>query len=126
MITSLICAFAGGALGALARVKLAEKFDSKTGFPFGTLSANSISSFMLGILISVFDRWNAIEWLQYLLDFGFCATLSTFSSLAWQIAHMLSSKRYSMAATYASVSLASGLILFVSAEYLAFAMLFSE
>ena len=96
---SVLCVALGGASGALVRFALASRFD-KNGRPFG---------------MSLSARHGLPRWFDLLAETGFCATLSTFSSLAFQIADMVSTRRYGACAVYASATFAFGMVLFLSA-----------
>ena len=113
-LVSVLCVAVGGALGALVRFALALRFD-KNGRPFGTFTANMCASFLLGILMSLSARHGLPEWFDIFAETGFCATLSTFSSLAFQIADMISSRRYAACAVYASATFLFGMVLVLSA-----------
>ena len=105
----------GGAFGALVRYFLAAAWDRKA-FPFGTFAANMSASFILGTLTALASRGVLEGDLAVFSEAGFCAALSTFSSLAFQIAEMLSEKRYLSASFYATTTLMFGMVLFLSAE----------
>lgn len=105
----------GGAFGALVRYFLAAAWDRKA-FPFGTFAANMSASFILGTLTALALRGVLEGDLAVFSKAGFCAALSTFSSLAFQIAEMLSEKRYLSASFYATTTLMFGMALFLSAE----------
>ena len=102
----------GGAFGALVRYFLAAAWDRKA-FPF---AANMSASFILGTLTALASRGVLEGDLAVFSEAGFCAALSTFSSLAFQIAEMLSEKRYLSASFYATTTLMFGMALFLSAE----------
>ena len=116
-IINIISVCLGGALGALLRSYIAEKLDNtQSGFPFGTFIANMLASFLLGTIISIFNHIDQHSvYAELFFETGFCATLSTFSSLAWQIAHMLKHRRFLLAAVYAISTSACGMFLFFSA-----------
>lgn len=105
----------GGAFGAIARYFLASTWDKKV-FPFGTFAANMSASFILGMLTALASRGVLDGNLAVFSEAGFCAALSTFSSLAFQIAEMLSEKRYLTASFYSTSTLMFGMALFLSAE----------
>lgn len=109
----------GGMLGAILRALLAESLDNKNGgFPFGTFAANMVSSFLLGALIELADSgFLSLEY-QIFFETGFCATLSTFSSMAWQIVNMLRRSHPILAATYAMTTFCCGMALFIIASHI--------
>ena len=113
ILVDIFCVCLGGALGAILRSKIAIRFDSqKSGFPLGTFFANMLASLMLGVIVSLTARFNIPRFADLFLEIGFCATLSTFSSLAWQIAHMLRLSKYKLAASYAIATMFGGMLIF--------------
>lgn len=74
----------GGALGAFARHANSTlwKYFLGGNFPYWTLTANILGSFIMGILVGYFAR-NAIseEWRAF-LTVGFCGGFTTFSAFA--------------------------------------------
>lgn len=117
---AILCVVSGGALGALLRFALAKKFDSALyGFPFGTFAANMLASFLLGLFVTLANAGELSTTSKIFLDAGFCATLSTFSTLAWQIADMLKNRRYFMCSLYFTATFSTGMVLFLFAEQLA-------
>ena len=97
----------GGAGGALFREFLSRELNGRARFPAGTFTANMLASFLTGIAA------------YPLVDVGFCATLSTFSALAWEIAEMIKSKKFMSAAIYVSATFAFGMgLFFIASEIL--------
>jgi len=120
MLFDIFCVCIGGAFGAVARWQIAKRLDcTQSGFPLGTFVANMIASFMLGIIILLSQKFNLPKYIDLFLEVGFCATLSTFSSLAWQIADMLQHKKFALSLFYASTTMLCGMILFEIAYHLA-------
>ncbi len=76
---------AGGALGALARYLMVGRFELWLGggFPFGTLTANVLGSFLMGVLIEVLALvWSPSEALRALLAVGVLGSFTTFSGFS--------------------------------------------
>ncbi len=76
---------AGGAFGALARYLMVGRFELwlGAGFPFGTLTANVLGSFLMGVLIEVLALvWSPSEALRALLTVGVLGSFTTFSGLS--------------------------------------------
>lgn len=109
---NIACVAAGGALGAMLRAKFSEKLDGKSAFPLGTFCANMIASLMFGIIVSCESQICAPEWANLFLQTGFCATLSTFSALAWQISHMLRVGKYRLALFYGASTLMASMAIY--------------
>ena len=113
IIIQILSVSIGGALGAITRAKIASCLDNtKSGFPLGTFIANMSASFLLGIILVTMRKFQMPIYVDLFIEVGFCATLSTFSSLAWQIANMLQRKRFLLAFCYAISTIFCGMVLF--------------
>ena len=106
----------GGAGGALFREFLSRELNGRTKFPAGTFTANMLASFLTGVAVGLQSSGILPESAYPLVDIGFCATLSTFSALAWEIAEMIKSKKIVKAASYVSATFAFGMVLFFIAS----------
>ncbi len=119
VLISVFCVALGGSLGALFRFALSSEFDkNKFNYPFGTFLANMAASFLLGLLIAISSAYKTGAVFDLFFETGFCATLSTFSSLAFQIANMLRDKRFLIAIVYATTTFMFGMALFLTADQL--------
>ncbi len=100
---------AGGAVGALGRVGLAQAWPSATGaWPWATLAVNLAGALALGCLMTAL-RHGPLSILTYrLLGTGVCGALTTFSTLQLELLQMLDGARYELALGYAGVSLLGG------------------
>ncbi|MBP3526098.1 MAG: CrcB family protein, partial [Opitutales bacterium] len=96
------------------------KLNARFAFPLGTFSANMLASFLTGAAVSMQAAGLIPESAYPLVDVGFCATLSTFSALSWEIAEMIKAKKFAAASAYASATFASGMAIFASSEILFF------
>ncbi len=109
----------GGAGGALSREFLSRELNGRTKFPAGTFTANMLASFLTGVAVGLQSSGILPESAYPLVDIGFCATLSTFSALAWEIAEMIKSKKIVKAAIYVSATFAFGMgFFFIASEIL--------
>lgn len=106
----------GGAGGALFREFLSRELNGRTKFPAGTFTANMLASFLTGVAVGLQSSGILPESAYPLVDIGFCATLSTFSALAWEIAEMIKLKKIVKAAIYVSATFAFGMGLFFIAS----------
>lgn len=81
-----LAVFLGGGLGSVFRFAISKYFQHfETTIPFGTLTVNVIGSFILGIVMGLTYRENALNQNQILfLTVGFCGGFTTFSSFAFE------------------------------------------
>ena len=99
--------FAGGVLGALARVGLAEAFPhAPDAWPWPTLAVNLLGALLLGWAVV---RLPAASLRRPFVGVGVCGTLTTFATLQLELLRMLDGGRWALALAYAAVSLAGGL-----------------
>ena len=85
----------GSALGALLRWQLGDKLNSLfPTIPPGTLAANLIGAYVVGLCVAFFATYAAIspEW-RLLLITGFCGGLTTFSTFSAEVTMLLQQGR---------------------------------
>jgi CrcB protein len=106
----LAAIFAGGALGALARVALANAFPAAaTSWPWAIFSINVSGSFLLGYLVTrLQERLPQSTYRRPLTGTGFCGAYTTFSTMQVELLKMLDHQRYGLAAGYAGASILAG------------------
>ena len=104
--------FAGGFCGAAVRALVGEALPYETGqWPWATLLVNVAGALVLGYVITrVEDGREPFAHAGRLLGTGFCAALTTFSTLQLELLHMLDDARYALAALYAGASITAGLL----------------
>jgi fluoride exporter len=102
--------FAGGSVGALARVGLVELLPRDLdSWPWATFVANLAGTFVLGVVAA---RWRAPSSVRLaLLGAGFCGALTTFSTLQIELIELVRHGRTALAAGYLVASLGAGLAL---------------
>lgn len=103
----------GACLGALARWQLGLLLShSGALIPWGTLAANLIGGYLIGVCVGVFQQWPALDpmWRLTLVT-GFLGALTTFSSFSAEVVTMLQQARYALALGTASVHLFGSLAL---------------
>ncbi len=102
----LAAVFAGGVIGAIARVQLAELAASDPArWPWATFVANVAGAVLLGwVATRVRDRTRLL-----FLGPGLCGALTTFSTMQLELLLMLDDRHYGLAAAYAVASVAAGL-----------------
>ena len=99
MWKSIIAVAIGAALGALLRWQLGARLNSMfPTIPPGTLAANMIGAYIVGLGIAFFATFAAIspEW-RLLVITGFCGGLTTFSTFSVEITTLLQQGRISWA-----------------------------
>ena len=106
----LAAVFAGGTLGALARVALAEAaVVDPSDWPWHTFAANVIGALLLGYFSTrLQERLPLSAYRRPLLGTGVCGALTTFSTVQIELLGMLDARRYGLAAAYAAASLTAG------------------
>ena len=101
----------GGALGTVARYGIERAVATDAlGFPWATLTANMVGSFVLGVVVTlVSERWPGDRWLRPLVAVGFCGGFTTFSTFAVEIDQRIRHGHTGTAVGYLVASLLAGL-----------------
>ena len=113
---SVIAICVGACLGALARWQLGLWLNPPTSeagiFPWGTLAANLIGGYLIGLCMGLFQNLPQIdpEW-RLLFITGFLGALTTFSTFSIEVVGMLQQGRLFLALSTASVHLIGSLLL---------------
>ena len=104
----------GACAGALARWALALWLNGGTSLPLGTLAANLIGGYLVGVCVGIFDNLPLISpiWRLALVT-GFLGALTTFSSFSAEVVSMLLQQRYGLAVGTAALHLLGSLTLTV-------------
>jgi CrcB protein len=108
----LIAIFAGGAVGAAARVALARAVAGDApGWPWPTFLANVLAAAVLGWAVTrLQERLPPSAYKRPVLGTGLCGALSTFSTVQVELLVMLDNHCYGRAAGYAAASIAAGYV----------------
>ncbi|HEX3872523.1 MAG TPA: fluoride efflux transporter CrcB [Solirubrobacteraceae bacterium] len=108
----LAAIFAGGSLGALARVGLDLEFPAAAGtWPWATFAINVSGSFLLAYFATrLQDRLPQSTYRRPLLGTGLCGTYTTFSTMQVEILRMFDHDRPGLAAGYAAASIVAGFL----------------
>jgi CrcB protein len=113
----LLLVMAGGAIGAGLRFQLGRYtlHHFGPGFPYGTLGANILGGFAMGVLAGVLARYvDGGEGWRLFLGVGMLGGFTTFSAFSLETVNMIERGNFGIAAGYALVSvLASVGALFV-------------
>jgi CrcB protein len=128
MMAQVLAICLGACAGALARWQLGLWLNpaataAGTTLPLGTLAANLIGGYLIGVCVAVFQALPQLDpvWRLALVT-GFLGALTTFSSFSAEVVAMLGQQRYALALGTAAVHLLGSLLLTIaglrSATYL--------
>ncbi len=115
----LIAICMGACAGALARWQLGLWLNpvatAGTVLPWGTLAANLIGGYLIGVCVAVFQAMPQLDpaWRLALVT-GFLGALTTFSSFSAEVVAMLGQQRYALALGTAGVHLLGSLALTIA------------
>lgn len=104
----------GACLGALARWRLGLWLNPGGLIPWGTLAANLIGGYLIGVCVATFQALPQLDpaWRLALVT-GFLGALTTFSSFSAEVVGMLQQQRYLLALGTTTVHLLGSLLLTV-------------
>ena len=106
----------GACLGALARWQLGLWLNPSTSddglLPWGTLAANLIGGYLIGLCVGLFQNMPQLapEW-RLLCVTGFLGALTTFSTFSAEVVGMLQQGRLALALFTAGIHLLGSLVL---------------
>ncbi len=105
----------GASAGALARWGLGLWLNPGGLIPWGTLAANLIGGYLVGVCVATFQSIPQMDPLwRLLLVTGFLGALTTFSTFSAEVIAMLQQERYAMAIGTASLHLFGSLLMTVA------------
>ena len=113
---SVIAICTGACFGALARWQLGLWLNPNTPddgvFPWGTLAANLIGGYLIGLCVGIFQNMPQLapEW-RLLCVTGFLGALTTFSTFSAEVVGMLQQGRLLLALSTAGIHLLGSLVL---------------
>ena len=109
---SVLAICIGACVGALTRWGLGLWLSPGGMIPWGTLAANLIGGYLVGICVAVFQALPQLDpvWRLALVT-GFLGALTTFSSFSAEVVGMLQQQRYALALGTAAVHLFGSLLL---------------
>lgn len=107
----LAAIYAGGVVGALIRVGLAQAFPPAPGaWPWPTFAVNMAGALLLGYFFALF-RDHPEESLHHpFLGTGVCGTLTTFSTLQLELYGLVDEGDLGLAAAYCAATLLAGYV----------------
>ena len=105
----------GASLGALARWSLSLWLTPGGIIPWGTLAANLIGGYLIGVCIAAFQAMPHLDpvWRLALVT-GFLGGLTTFSSFSAEVVTFLIDARYGLAAVTATLHVLGSLLMTVA------------
>jgi CrcB protein len=105
----LAAIYAGGTLGALARVGLAQAAPhGPGGWPWATFAVNMVGALLLGYFFARLRDHPEDSLAHPFLATGICGTLTTFSTLQLELFEMVDGGYLALAAGYVGATLAAG------------------
>jgi CrcB protein len=109
---SVLAICIGASLGALARWGLGLWLNPGAVLPLGTLAANLIGGYLVGVCVAVFQALPNLDpvWRLALIT-GFLGGLTTFSSFSAEVVGMFGQQRYALAFGTAALHLFGSLAL---------------
>ena len=112
---SVIAICIGASIGALARWGLGLWLNPGALLPLGTLAANLIGGYLVGVCVAVFQALPNLDpvWRLALVT-GFLGALTTFSSFSAEVVGMLGQQRYALALGTSAVHLFGSLLLTIA------------
>jgi CrcB protein len=113
MWKSVVAVCLGASLGALLRWWLGVQLNSYfPSVPPGTLVANLVGGYIIGVCIAFFSSYSALapEW-RLLVMTGFCGGLTTFSTYSAEIVALLQQGRTLLACAAAAVHLTGSVLM---------------
>lgn len=112
MLLHVMAICIGACLGALARWGLSLWLNPGAALPWGTLAANLLGGYLVGVCVAVFDAWPQLDpaWRLAAVT-GFLGALTTFSTFSAEVTGMLLQQRYALALGTAALHLLGSLLL---------------
>ena len=105
----LAAIYAGGVVGALARVGLAEALPhGPHGWPWATFAVNMVGALLLGYFVAQLRDHPAERLTHPFLTTGICGTLTTFATLQLELFEMIDAGHAGLAAAYVAATVVAG------------------
>lgn len=112
---SVLAICIGASVGALSRWGLGLWLSPGGLIPWGTLAANIIGGYLIGVCIAVFQAMPTLDpvW-KLLLVTGFLGGLTTFSSFSAEVVIFLTEARYALALSTALLHVGGSLLMTIA------------
>jgi len=112
MLIQVIAICVGACFGALARWGLGLWLSAGAVLPWGTLAANIVGGYLIGICVGVFQAMPQLDpvWRLALVT-GFLGALTTFSSFSAEVIALLQEQRFGVALGWCAVHLLGSLFM---------------
>ncbi len=116
----LLLVFVGGGFGSVLRYVVGKYLNNpETGIPYGTFVANILGSLLVGVILGMAAKNNALsENNTLLLATGFCGGFTTFSAFAYENHVFLKSGDFVSFAVYTIASFVVGFLAVFAGMYL--------
>lgn len=99
----------GGALGSVLRYLTSLAMSKYEGFPYGTLIANTIGCFAIGLFFGYFEKQNVLSQdLKFFLITGLCGGYTTFSAFSNENIQLIQNNQIGTAFFYTVISIVIG------------------
>ena len=114
-MVNILAICVGASIGALSRWGLGLWLSPGGLLPWGTLAANLIGGYLIGVCVAVFQSMPQIDpvWRLALVT-GFLGALTTFSSFSAEVVAMLQQQRYTVALGTAALHLFGSLLMTIA------------
>ena len=111
----------GGLAGSVTRyltTQFMQRFSFE--FPYGTLTSNLAGCFLIGVIVGLGMRSDAVSpEARLLLATGFCGGFTTLSSMAYELSELMRDGTFLLAAVYFAATFVGAMLLFVAGSMLA-------
>lgn len=112
MTVQILALCTGASLGALARWQLGLWLSQGQALAWGTLAANWMGAYLIGLLVGLFQWLPQLDPLWRLaLITGFLGALTTFSSFSAEVIDLVQTERYATALFWSALHLLGSLLL---------------
>ena len=117
---AVLLVFLGGGFGSVLRFLIGKYLNNPNdGIPYGTFVANIIGSLLIGIILGLAAKNDALSQNQtLLLATGFCGGFTTFSTFAYENHVFLKSGDFTSFALYTIASFVIGFLAVFAGLYL--------